>query len=56
MSKYLEIGIPNASEDEQSRFVSIADQADKSEFDSLRSEYELKLSIKAINSVIKSLI
>lgn len=30
MSKYLEIGIPNASEDEQSRFVSIADQADKS--------------------------
>ena len=56
MSKYLEIGIPNASEDEQSRFVSIADQADKSEFDSLRSECELELLIKAINSVIKSLI
>ena len=32
MSKYLGIGIPNASEDEQSRFVSIADQADKSQF------------------------
>ena len=49
MSKYLEIGIPNASEDEQSRFVSIADQADKSEF-------ELKKSIEAIDAVIKSLI
>lgn len=49
MNKYLEIGIPNASEDEQSRFVSIAEQADKSEF-------ELKKSIKAINAVIKSLL
>ena len=56
MNKYLEIGIPNASEDEQSKFVSIAEQADKSEFDGLRLEYELKLSIEAINSVIKSLI
>ena len=49
MNKYLEIGIPNASEDEQSRFVSIAEQADKSEF-------ELKKSIEAIDAVIKSLI
>lgn len=56
MNKYLEIGFPNASEDEQSKFVSIAEQADKSEFDGLRLEYELKLSIEAINSVIKSLI
>ncbi len=32
MSKYLEIGIPNASEDEQNKFVSIAEQADKSGF------------------------
>lgn len=30
--------------EEQNRFASIVDQADKSEFDSLRSEYELKLS------------
>ena len=30
MSKYLEIGIPNADEDEQKQFVSIAEQADKS--------------------------
>ena len=30
MSKYLEIGIPNASEDEQHKFVLIAQQADKS--------------------------
>lgn len=31
-------------EDLQLKFVSVAEQADKSEFDSLRSEYELKLS------------
>lgn len=49
MNKYLEIGFPNASEDEQSKFVSIAEQADKSEF-------ELKKSIEAIDAVIKSLI
>ena len=30
MSKYLEIGIPNADEDEQKLFVSITEQADKS--------------------------
>lgn len=35
--------------EEQYRYICIAHQADKSEFDSLRSEYELKLSIKAIN-------
>lgn len=49
MSKYLEIGIPNASEDEQNKFVSIAEQADKSKF-------ELRKSIEAIDAVIKSLI
>ena len=32
MSKYLEIGIPNASEEEQKAFVTIANQADKSEY------------------------
>ena len=49
MSKYLEIGIPNASEDEQHKFVLIAQQADKSKF-------ELKKAIEAIDKVIKSLI
>lgn len=49
MSKYLEIGIPNADEDEQKQFVSIAEQADKSGF-------ELRKSIEAIDQVIKSLI
>ena len=49
MSKYLEIGIPNADEDEQKQFVSIAEQADKSKF-------ELRKSIEAIDAVIKSLI
>lgn len=38
------------------RVTQIYRQADKSEFDSLRSECELELLIKAINSVIKSLI
>lgn len=49
MSKYLEIGIPDATEDEQNKFVSIAEQADKSKF-------ELRKSIEAIDAVIKSLI
>ena len=49
MSKYLEIGIPNADEDEQKQFVSIAEQADKSKF-------ELRKSTEAIDRVIKSLI
>ena len=39
MSKYLEIGIPNASEDEQHKFVLIAQQADKSKFTSLKSQF-----------------
>ena len=49
MSKYLEIGIPNASDEDQKVFVTIAEQADKSEF-------ELRKSILAIDQVIKSLI
>ncbi len=49
MSMYLEIGIPNTNEIEQKRFVSIAEQADKSKF-------ELRKSIEAIDAVIKSLI
>ena len=49
MSKYLEIGIPNASDEDQKAFVTIAEQADKSEF-------ELRKSIEAIDQVIKSLI
>ena len=32
MSKYLEIGIPNASDQDQEVFVTIAEQADKSEY------------------------
>ena len=49
MSKYLEIGIPNASNEAQKEFVAIAEQADKSKF-------ELRKSIDAIDAVIKSLI
>ena len=37
MSKYLEIGIPNASEDEQHKFVLIAQHADKSKFVGFKS-------------------
>uniref|UniRef100_UPI00402A10D6 restriction endonuclease subunit S n=1 Tax=Candidatus Cryptobacteroides bacterium TaxID=3085639 RepID=UPI00402A10D6 len=39
MSKYLEIGIPNANEFEQKQFVSIAEQADKSKFSGLKSQF-----------------
>lgn len=39
MSKYLEIGIPNADEDEQKQFVSIAEQADKSKFVGFKSQF-----------------
>ena len=39
MSKYLEIGIPNASDEEQKEFVAIAEQADKSKFSSLKSQF-----------------
>ena len=49
MNRYLEIGIPNASDYEQSLFIAIAEQADKSKF-------ELRRSIDAIDKVIKSLI
>lgn len=49
MNKYLEIGIPNTSDDEQSLFIAITEQADKSKF-------KLRRSIDAIDKVIKSLI
>ena len=39
MSKYLEIGIPNATQDEQNEFVRIAEQADKSKFSNLKSQF-----------------
>lgn len=39
MSKYLEIGIPNASDEAQKEFVAIAEQADKSKFTSLKSQF-----------------
>lgn len=39
MSKYLEIGIPNADEDEQKQFVSIAEQSDKSKFVGFKSQF-----------------
>ncbi|WP_443758183.1 restriction endonuclease subunit S [Barnesiella intestinihominis] len=32
MNKYLEIGIPNTSDDEQSLFIAITEQADKSKY------------------------
>ena len=39
MNKYLEIGIPNASDDEQSLFIAITEQADKSKFDGFKSQF-----------------
>ena len=39
MNRYLEIGIPNASDDEQSLFIAIAEQADKSKFVGFKSQF-----------------
>ena len=39
MNKYLEIGIPNASDDEQSLFIAITEQADKSKFVGFKSQF-----------------
>lgn len=39
MNRYLEIGIPNASDYEQSLFIAIAEQADKSKFVSFKSQF-----------------
>ena len=39
MGKYQEIGIPNASDEQQKAFVSIAEQADKSEFVGFKSQF-----------------
>ena len=39
MNRYLEIGIPNASDYEQSLFIAIAEQADKSKFGGFKSQF-----------------
>ena len=49
MNKYLEIGIPNATTEQQSAFIQIAEQADKSKF-------ELRQAIDKIDKVMKSLL
>lgn len=38
MSKYLEIGIPNASDEDQKAFVTIAEQADKCQNITIRNK------------------
>ena len=45
MSKYLEIGIPNASDDEQKKFVAIAKQADK-------SKSYVRIALKNLESIL----
>ena len=49
MSKYLEIGIPNATTEQQKVFIQITEQADKSKF-------ELRQAIDKIDKVMKSLL
>ena len=49
MSKYLEIGIPNATTEQQKVFIQITEQADKSKF-------ELQQAIDKIDKVMKSLL
>lgn len=39
MAKYMEIGIPNASDEQQKAFVTIAEQADKSKFVCFKSQF-----------------
>lgn len=46
MSKYLEIGIPNASDDEQKKFVAIAKQADK-------SKSYVRIALKNLESILE---
>ena len=45
MSKYLEIGIPNASDEDQKAFVTIAEQADK-------SESYVRIALKNLESIL----
>ena len=45
MSKYLEIGIPNASDDEQKKFVAIVKQADK-------SKSYVRIALKNLESIL----
>ena len=56
MSKYLEIGIPNASDDEQKKFVAIAKQADKSKFGDFKSQFIEMLFKKPITGKIGDLV
>lgn len=39
MNKYLEIGVPDASDEEQRLFIAIAEQADKSKFAGFKSQF-----------------
>lgn len=39
MSKYLEIGVPNATTEQQNAFIQIAEQADKSKFVGFKSQF-----------------
>ena len=45
MGKYLEIGIPNASDEEQKKFVAIAKQADK-------SKSYVRIALKSLESML----
>lgn len=58
MSKYLEIGVPNASKMLQEQFVRIAEQADKSKFSDFKSQFiemfgNSKYPLKPISEAIK---
>ena len=56
MSKYLGIGIPNASIEQQKAFTAIAEQADKSKFMRSKSQFIEMLKGKAINGTISDLV
>ena len=56
MGKYQEIGVPNASDEQQKAFVSIAEQADKSEFVGFKSQFIEMYKDLLVNGKIEDLV
>lgn len=56
MNKYLEIGVPDASDEEQRLFIAIAEQADKSKFVGFKSQFIEMLFNKPITGKIGDLV
>ena len=55
MNKYLEIGVPDASDEEQRLFIAIAEQADKSKFVGFKSQFIEMFKLLPVNGTISDL-